>query len=218
MRVYHFTDAKYGLEDIKLRHLKVARISDLNDPFELMAPIFSGADSRITWDDFRKRADGEIGLLCFSKSWRNPVQWSHYADKHRGICMGFDVPEAKVVPVNYIAKRFKPNLLKVIFHQDEEIAFLRSTLYSKFSHWRYEQEIRWVKKLDEMQRDEDLYFFPFSDELQLKEVIIGTSCPISRADLNQALGELRTSVECRKARLAFKSFRVVEQRKASLWP
>ena len=128
MRVYHFTNAKYGLEDINLRRLKVARISELNDPFELMAPIFSGAETRETWGDFRRRADGEIGLLCFSKSWRNPVQWSHYADKHRGICMGFEVPDAKVSPVKYIAKRIRPDLLKIIFHQDEEISFFRVPL------------------------------------------------------------------------------------------
>ena len=217
MRVYHFTNAKYGLEDIKLRRLKVARISELNDPFELMAPSFSEAVSRETWSDFRKRADGEIGLLCFSKSWRNPVQWSHYADRHRGICMGFEVPDAKVAAVKYIAKRIRPNLLKIIFHQDEESQFFRSTLYSKFSHWRYEQEIRWVKKLTDMQLIGENYFFPFSEELQLREIIVGTHCPIGRSELDQALNELKGSVKCRKARLAFKTFRVVEQRKASMW-
>ena len=31
--------------------------------------------------------DGGIaGMLCFSKGWHNPVQWSHYTDKHKGIC------------------------------------------------------------------------------------------------------------------------------------
>jgi hypothetical protein len=36
MRVYHFTKAVHGLEAIRRRRLKIARISELNDPFEFL--------------------------------------------------------------------------------------------------------------------------------------------------------------------------------------
>lgn len=36
MLFYHFTKGKYGLEDIRLRRLKIATINQLNDPFELL--------------------------------------------------------------------------------------------------------------------------------------------------------------------------------------
>ena len=41
MRLYHFVDAKYGILNIKNRQLKIARMEELNDPFE-----FLGAASR----------------------------------------------------------------------------------------------------------------------------------------------------------------------------
>ena len=36
IRAYHFVEAKHGLSDIIAQRLKVARFSDLNDPFELL--------------------------------------------------------------------------------------------------------------------------------------------------------------------------------------
>jgi hypothetical protein len=48
-------------------------------------------------------------MLCFSRDWHNPVQWSHYADKHRGICLGFDVPDSLLVPVQYTKEPPKLN-------------------------------------------------------------------------------------------------------------
>ena len=44
MRVYKFLNAKYGLEALKNRRLKIARISDLNDPFELLGVNLSDSD------------------------------------------------------------------------------------------------------------------------------------------------------------------------------
>jgi hypothetical protein len=40
LRVYHFTSAEFAKDDIVHRRLKVARISELNDPFEFLAMNF----------------------------------------------------------------------------------------------------------------------------------------------------------------------------------
>ena len=29
-------------------------------------------------------------ISCFSKSWNSTLMWSHYGDKHKGICVEFD--------------------------------------------------------------------------------------------------------------------------------
>lgn len=46
MRVYHFVNAEFGLDDIRRRRLKIATLNDLNDPFELFG-VHLG-------DEFRK--------------------------------------------------------------------------------------------------------------------------------------------------------------------
>lgn len=36
MRAYYFTSAKHGVDDIQNRRVKISRLSELNDPFELL--------------------------------------------------------------------------------------------------------------------------------------------------------------------------------------
>ena len=50
MRLYYFTNAEYGLSDLREKHLKISRIVQLNDPFEFM-----GAD--LSNDDLRKEIE-----------------------------------------------------------------------------------------------------------------------------------------------------------------
>jgi hypothetical protein len=36
-RAYHFVSLGHGLDDLRQRHLKIARLDEINDPFELWA-------------------------------------------------------------------------------------------------------------------------------------------------------------------------------------
>jgi len=47
MRLYHFTTAQYGLDNIDRRRLKIATIPDLNDPYELLC--FDMSDKEFRW-------------------------------------------------------------------------------------------------------------------------------------------------------------------------
>jgi hypothetical protein len=104
-RVYHFTRADFAKKDIVRQRLKVARISQLNDSFEFLFLNFRQMQERQIIDYFKDNYDKDTGLLCFSQNWTSPVLWSHYADKHRGICLGFDIREDLLKKVNYIEKR-----------------------------------------------------------------------------------------------------------------
>ena len=87
MRVYHFINAKFGLQAIRRRRLKIARISELNDPFEFLQVASKNPKTRARYQYVKRALSEYMGLLCFSENWRNPVQWSHYAESHRGICL-----------------------------------------------------------------------------------------------------------------------------------
>jgi hypothetical protein len=98
MRAYKFLDAQYGLKTIGERRLKLSRVSDLNDPFELRSFDVTDIVLRRTFLATSKDVDQEKGLLCFSADWKNPVIWAHYSEKHRGLCLGFEIPEMKEDP------------------------------------------------------------------------------------------------------------------------
>jgi hypothetical protein len=140
----------------------------------------------------------QYGLLCFSLDWHNPLLWSHYADRHRGLALGFDVDELK--PVYYTKDR--PILTKSDIEVGDWLLFL------KYEGWDYEQEARIYTRLEDRDPKTGLYFGNFGDQLVLREVIAGPLCAVTEQELRDATGST-AKVEFTKARLAFNTFRVV---------
>ncbi|HXN72747.1 MAG TPA: DUF2971 domain-containing protein [Candidatus Acidoferrales bacterium] len=146
-----------------------------------------------------------FGMICFSKRWSNPLLWSHYADKHRGICLGFDVDDRGLKPISYASRRPRLKIPPTIEDMDR-------LLFTKFQDWQYEEEWRNWFRLD--QREGDHYFYPFDGLVQLREVIVGPLCDTLRADIDERLTGYSDHIRTIKARLAFKTFQVVKNRMA----
>lgn len=209
MLVYHFLNAAYGLEDLRERRLKISRILDLNDPFEFLGVNLSDREFRKALRATKAELSKSKGLLCFSKTWKNPVLWGHYADKHRGICLGFELPRTVLKKVSYVDSRLpRPDMLDEVF--------MKRLLFTKFSHWQYEQEYRVYCQLDEAVGG--LYYAEFSDELLLKRVIVGDQSAVTRAQVSDTLGSFSGEVEAFKARAGFTSFEVVRNQNEAMWP
>lgn len=170
VRVYHFTSAVYGLEDVRLRRLKIATLRDINDPFELAVRCNDSKrrralrNSRIEWGQ-------RIGMLCFSAGWHNPVQWSHYAEKHRGVCLGFDVPDSLLVRVRYTKMPPQLDWDAIENHCETGEAEMIRWSTTKFEHWPYEDERRVFLALEEAD-DEGNYFADFGCQLALRELFV----------------------------------------------
>lgn len=217
MRVYHFVNEQFGLENIQRRRLKIARINELNDPFEFLATEASNATVRRAFLAIKVQQALSTGILCFSKAWNNPVQWSHYANHHKGICMGFDVSDNQLKAVSYVSERLLFNWPKMQSDPAFAEEFMSQVISTKFEHWSYEQEMRSFVRLDPATEENGLFFMDFSPDIRLSEIIVGHCSPITRNQVKQALGDLASEVRCLKARLAFKKFDVTKQELDSIW-
>ena len=219
MRAYHFIDCQYGLDNIRRKRLKVSRLQDLNDPFELLALELPDKRVRNAFSEVKEQLHKNRGILCFSEKWSNPVMWSHYAEKHRGLCLVFEIPEKLLASISYSQKRLKDVLDKLFSNLQEvqEDAMAR-ILTTKFSHWKYEKERRLFVGLDTPDEFGN-HFVDFSEQLKLVGVIVGPRSAITRADLSAVLSHanLAHPIKVFKARLAFNSFRVVKNQDANLW-
>lgn len=217
MRVFHFLKAEHGIDDIKRSRLKIALIPDLNDPFELLSIELSNAELRRAFQATKEELSRNRGILCFSTKWSNPVQWSHYADRHRGMCLGFEVPDEHLVPVSYTAKRLVREAEQLLAIGSTDESTMRRFLSTKYAHWKYENEVRCFVSLEDVNPDSGLFFADFSDDLRLVQVIVGARSSVSREDVAEALGARAKDTRVFKARLAFKSFSVVRNKDESLW-
>ena len=252
MRLYHFLNEQYGLEDLREKRLKIGRIMELNDPFEFVGVDLSDRSFRESMENTKKDLSEEFGILCFSENWNHPVQWAHYADGHKGLCLGFDVPDRLLAAVNYVDERLPVDRLvaeqkaygdKLVGEMDDYIGqpssrdefetkkkefiemaverwrkeaksdsegkdLMKRILATKYSHWSYEKEYRVFTPLENREID-GLYYINFSDQLKLSEVIVGVRSCVTRAQIEDALGEVAGSVEVFKVRADFRAFVVV---------
>lgn len=216
MRVFHFVTAEFGLDDLRRRRLKIATLNELNDPFELLAVNLVDWRVRMTMRQLKEDFAEVFGLLCFSRSWRNPVQWSHYAANHSGLCCGFELPAEILFPVIYSRKRLVVEAESLRDGDQISPELIRQFLLTKYSHWKYEQEVRAIVELEAEDHGTGLHFADFSDELRLATVIIGARCEITKESIAEALGDLASTVEIFRARLAFRTFSVVRRRDPKL--
>jgi hypothetical protein len=210
-RVYHLTSAEHAISDIALGRLKLARFSDLNDPFELIAANFREREIRKIVRGFKSAFDAQTGLLSFSEDWAEPLLWSHYAAKHRGICLGFNIPRNLLEQVQYQDVRLRAKLdanADPLQLPDDLQQTLRCT---KYRRWEYECEYRRFVPLESATLEGRLHFVPFGPELELAEVVLGTGCVLSLDVVRDTVKSRYPSAAVYKARLEFKGFHIVPQ-------
>lgn len=209
VRVYHLMPAEYALAAISLGRLKVARLSDINDPFELLALGLKGTHRRQVMRDFKDALDKKMGILSFSGNWVSPVLWSHYANRHRGICLGFDLRKAKAERVSYEDERIRQELdgdkHSLHLKREQEILLRRT----KYAHWKYEEEQRLFVELSKAACEGSLHFWSFDDDLLLREIILGVSCLLPLENVRGLVASRYPDVMTYRARLAVKSFGIV---------
>ena len=138
------------------------------------------ANSDYTAQDFADIAGKRFGVSCFSDNPDDILMWSHYADKHRGMVIGFE------------GKTFGPYLYKADYdHERHEYHpvfttgrsdAIINTLRRKSKHWKYEAESRliipWIDCVKETHKDKDTgntvdLWFHQVDPCAVRRVIVG---------------------------------------------
>jgi Protein of unknown function (DUF2971) len=216
IRLYHFTATKYALDDLRNRHLKIAQFDDLNDPFELKsvnlcdpmnAQAFDGIPE-ISFEGYKEAMARRFGVLCFAENKTDVLQWSHYADRHRGICLGFGVShsQGKFGKVDYVEERFP-------FPEKPDVDFSWKLLRTKFKCWEYENEWRVFLELKDGVWNESanrvLYFVDFGPELILQEVILGAANTTPTSDVLQAMHGYSETVRVSRIHLSCDRFELL---------
>jgi hypothetical protein len=172
VRVYHFINSQFGEEAIRRQRVKISRINALNDPFEHLQYQTENHVARFLLRERRNRMNRLWGILCFSASYANPVQWAHYADVHRGLCLGFDVSDEGLIKIEYVKHRASFDEFQSAMKLGE-LSFLRHMLSKKYDHWAYEEEHRVLVSLGREVKQDWMCFASFCADLQLREVIFG---------------------------------------------
>jgi hypothetical protein len=217
-RVYKFTSAKNGISNLENKRLKVSKIEDLNDPFDL-CPLDT------TYPAVSKAADALIlglwktnAILCFSRNWDNLLLWSHYGDSHKGICLAFDISEGEQGSNYDTDVLYQPNLLQIRRPEDVNFDLANRLLRTKHESWSYEQEVRMFVSLNDPPNAKGLNWIEYGPDLVLKEVIIGAQCdPTVSKEVEEAVKPYGETVKCWWAGMRRDAFLLVKEDHPPHW-
>jgi hypothetical protein len=126
-----------------------------------------------------------FGVLCLSTVSGSIAMWSHYADKHRGIVIGFDSDHPHLADLNwftvdYSKERVPVSISWTLEKPDESENVPLRTLKTKSEVWSYEKEIRSIFKLSDLESVSSAggttYFWKIP-AVVISEVKLGHRCP-----------------------------------------
>jgi hypothetical protein len=198
--VYQYFSTANAIRCIETRRLRISTIQNLNDPFEVR-PVLSGVDPSLRPDqerfllEWRERMAQEVGLLCFSATKTNPLIWSHYADRHRGIAIGFEytVDNGELLPVSYPENNERP----IVDFSDPSYTSTekgQEIFLTKAKDWKYEEEYRELVAIRDCQASEGSYFTNHivwnhmgQQQRVPKEVILGAHCAVCSSYIRKTL-------------------------------
>lgn len=148
----------------------------------------------------------ERGICCFSTTHSNSLLWSHYADKHQGLCIGYSTnrrPKPVLSKVVYGGSRvIKTSTIYQSIIKDEAQAseeLERDFLLRKSSDWCYENEWRLIGAQGLK-----------SSPMLLTDVTFGMRCPTSVIHMvSRALAGRQSPVKFYEMRMGSNEYSLV---------
>ena len=155
---------------IAKREVRFARPRDFNDPFDprplvvatnarlvrervekmarqrreknLRQKVTPSEAAELLTERYRKTWPEDFRMLCLTAEPDNILQWSHYADGHRGVMIHFDAAKSPIG--NAIEVRYSEDYPSIdLPPRGPEV--IQHGLATKSVHWRYEREFRLIR-------------------------------------------------------------------------
>ncbi|MGE0350969.1 DUF2971 domain-containing protein [Hydrogenophaga sp.] len=154
-----------------------------------------------------------FAFICFCRSGRHPLMWTHYADKHQGVQLEFDEQHAcfagKLHNIVYLEERpilTRAEMSELTASSNTPDLVAPSFFFQKALEWSYEQEVRLCLRSNEIERTpgawgaKGLYGVPFT---ALRSVTFGNRSHQYSANLRKLI---RAVVE--REKLQIKAYEV----------
>jgi hypothetical protein len=125
------------------------------------------------------------GIVSLAERSECPLMWSHYGDQHRGVCIGYSVPERAVEKLHKVtyggSRLIEASMVAAMLHGDEGARrnVDQAVLTKKAAEWGYEREWRLIGPRGAQ-----------NSPLALEEIVFGMRCsPAARYVIVTALAK-----------------------------
>jgi hypothetical protein len=97
-----------------------------------------------SWCEILDKNTSRLGVVCLSEKPDDILMWSHYADKHMGVCLAYDFDILKRMFYSGKVKYKKKYPQFNAFTKGELNDIWNTFVLTKSKHWKYEKEHRLV--------------------------------------------------------------------------
>ena len=192
--VYTYLKAEYALVDILSMSLRTCDAASTNDPFEYDWDVVFDPELRITpelilereriIEDTKKDAAAKMKFISFSDSPVNPLLWSFYGDRHKGVCLGIS-SSLQIGQGNGMEKVEYDNPVKIpvgtVKRPDEEDQErLKHYFRAKRIEWKHEKEWRLLIPATNprmMANKDGTWDFRLT-ETDIETIVFGSQCSV----------------------------------------
>ncbi len=111
------------------------------------------------------------GIVSLAERANCPLMWSHYGDQHKGVCIGYSIPDRAADDLHKIryggSRLIAASTVAAMLDGDDDARRIvdHAVLTKKALDWRYEREWRLIGPRG-----------PQSSPLELEEVVFGMRC------------------------------------------
>ena len=157
--------------------IKVTPPNEFNDPFDILPGGYSGdtkkaAESYCTtnpekfenklknrkFTELQNKFSKDFGIISLSENKNNILMWSHYADNHKGVVIGFKTEKFDKIPMKVEYKNERVNIPLDDEKAHEYRQAVLNTLKTKYKDWIYENEYRCLLELKNCTENNGMYF------------------------------------------------------------
>lgn len=149
--VFRYDSCKNAFMSVEGKYIWMSSVKDFNDPFEgtLHADYENEGEYAGIIKENHKRNVEAAGVFCCSKENNDIKMWSHYADKHKGVCLEYDIlKDSKTFDFVNSPEYINSPLLRVDLYQalnDQKSSLMQGSLLTKSDLWENEKEQRLIK-------------------------------------------------------------------------
>jgi hypothetical protein len=196
--LYRYLRDEAAIKTIEARAFRVSRLTELNDPFEWRIG-FEGYPPELEevlekqMDGFVEMVGQNMGIICFSKTIKDPILWSQYTNVHRGIAFKVNVSiDSQLVSDLHDVDYDKPPIV-IPFQRYSQMSIselgelIKNLHKQKSESWRYEQECRFVIDLKTCKPSGGSFLWDKMPPAFITHAIIGFRSSVSELYLRRAL-------------------------------
>lgn len=152
----------------------------------------------VTFEQYKSHSDQQlrklqnaVRIFCLTTNTKNLLMWSHYADFHRGMCIGFNKHYLYLNTGNAIGKVNYFATLPVQKPQESGIPTYIVQFLSKSICWQYEEEFRMVTMDGEQVHQ--------LEPKAIEQILVG--CKVSSDNLSAIKDTIRSDKELHHVKL-----------------